>query len=160
MTKHICQDEHIAYLLESAITLHQRWVDNPEIPFFWKNEWGERRELTRENFRETGQMLKDQNFLAWREERTDQDPRQHPRPIFQVTGAEIWPWVRLEAVEVIRSAHGYTLNSQGENWKGSSARRFIKKLIQTATGQLPGYDRASLGAPDRLERIMALKRDG
>ncbi len=50
------------------------------------------------------------------------------------------------------------MNAQGEGWKGSDARRFIRKLICLAIHQLPGYQRASLGAPHQLDTLMTLER--
>ena len=70
MSKQICSEEHIAYPLAAAMQAQRRCVgsmrlrDEQYLPFFWLDQWGERRELRQDTFRETGQMLLDQNLEA------------------------------------------------------------------------------------------------
>ena len=66
--------------------------------------------------------------------------------------------MRLEPVEVIKSAQGYALMARGTGWKASQARRFIRKLVRLAVRQLPGYRRASMGTPHDLESLMTLEQ--
>ena len=159
----ICNEEQIAYLLAAAMAIQERSVGTHEIeggemyPFFWKNEQGERRELRPENFQQTGQMLLDFSEQAYREKHPNAPIGASTGHAFRFTGATINPWVRLEAVEVIKSAHGYELGCQGPGWKGSQARRFIRKLVRLAVWQLPGYHRASLGPPHQLDSLMVLE---
>ena len=152
MTKLICQEDQIAYLLTAAMDMQRRGIGcmgpgtEEQYPFFWEDGDGERRELRKGTFQETGQMLMDRNFLAWKEQ--EPDLRENARrPAFTITWAETKPWVRLEAVEVVSSAHGYQNSSKGEGWRESGARSFIQKLLRISTTELPGYRRAPGASP-------------
>lgn len=163
MSKHICDEEHIAYLLASAMQIHQRcaarlWGEMEGTTHFtWIDGEEEWQQLRPDNFRETGQMLLDRNVQACREGAYAQGDPPGER-VFRITGAAIKPWIILEPVEIISAAHGYELNSQGDGWKGSIAERFIRTLVRMAISELPGYQRASPGVPYRLDELMTLER--
>lgn len=155
-------EEHIAYLLASAMQLQKRCarglgVDEEDTPpFSWRGADGSERQLTRETFQQAGQMLLEQNFQAWW---GGYPPEAEPTPgiRFRITWAEPRPWVWLEPVEIIRSAHGYAANARGRDWKGSEASGFIKKVIRMAVTCLPGYDRAGPGAPHDMARLVSTR---
>ena len=163
MSKHICDEEHIAYLLAAAMQIQERCARSMGMEaevaphFTWMDSQEEWQQLRPENFRETGQMLLDRNVRACREGTAARG--NHPgEGVFRITGAAIKPWVMLEPVEIIRAAHGYEMNAQGQGWNGSTARRFIQKLVRMAISELPGYQRASPGVPHHLDELMTLER--
>ena len=86
-----CQ-EHIAYLLASAMAIQDMGVGSTGMegegkpPFFWKNEWGERRELRPETFQQTGQMLLDFSNQAYREKHPDTPLGVPAGPVFPFNG--------------------------------------------------------------------------
>ena len=155
----LCDERHIAYLLAAATHLQERAVRPLPVPFFWETPGGERHELRRDNFREVGQMLLEENVRAWRADNSRIDFSSAAMPRFHITGADVKTWVRLESVEVIRSAHGYMLNCRGTGFGKSEARRFVKKLVKLAIWELPGYGRSSLGAPYLMEDLMELRTE-
>ena len=160
----LCDESHIAYLLAAATHLQERAVRPAQIPFWWETPEGERHELRRDNFRrdnfrEVGQMLLEENVRAWGSDNSRIDFSSAAMPRFHITGADVKTWVRLESVEIIRSAHGYMLNCRGTGFKKSEARRFVKKLVKLATWELPGYSRSSPGAPHLMEDLMELRME-
>ena len=155
MSAYMVDREHIAYLLDAAVDT--RITDGH---FYWYHN-GESHHLRCGDFERAaavGQMLWNANAdsIFARYPDTHGDLSNAPGPIgeFYVYD-EHRPQYGLvvEPVQVLKSCNCFAYQScEHEGWKDSEAKAFIDALIHHAIGRLPGYDKATWGAPERKGR--------
>jgi hypothetical protein len=152
MSAYIVDRDHIAYLIEAAMS--QRMLrGSPRLSWYWE---GRRYELDPgasegpESASAVGQMLWDENIASVRYRYPD-DGDDLPGPVGEAF-VYLHGWTRADApdpVQVFKSIACYRYQScEHPGWEKSQAFAFCDALERAAARALPGWDDATWGAPE------------
>ena|SRR3990167_151627 len=155
MSAYMVDRDHIAYLLDAAMD-HKI----AHCTFHWYHN-GVSRSLAGGDFElaaQVGQMLWNENRLSieYRYPDTAQDFSRAPGPIDEsyVYDEHSTQYLTFDPVQVIKACNCFAYQAcEHPDWKESEAKVFIDTLIHYAISELPGYETAVWGAPERTTDI-------
>lgn len=156
MSAYMVDREHIAYLLDAAMSVEV--LGNGSHSLHWFNpQSGECEQLRVADYHraaEVGQML-------WNENRKSIEAR-YPDTVDDFcatapgTVGETYvygehagnPFAAVDVVQVLKACDCFAYQScEHKGWKGSNARAFIESMRAQCIARLPGYAEAEWGAP-------------
>ena len=148
MSANHVSNDLINFLIAAAIHCGRR-MGNQTGKFCWSRRDGTLAELTQENVKRTGQMLRDENTscLNSRHERG----LEADEPSLNFPTQSIVPIGQIRTAEILKAADYYEYqSSQHPGWPESNAREFIECLRAATWMTMPEYRRARWGEPEHV----------
>jgi len=143
MSAYIVTQDHIRYLIESALALSRR-KHFRAFRWWYGDKW---LGMTREDALKVGQMLWDEN-VARVSHRYSEEGQEH---VFSYEPQG--PYYDWNMAQIFKACDCYVYQScEHPEWESSSAHAFIQSLRDDAWHHLDSYEEAEWGAPKEPER--------